>query len=430
MRFPAFPRPCTIGAVLLLCASLAVEGSAAAAAGPGGGAPLTVEERRVFRPVPQEILRRSGFETVAPRFERALDGVRTYRQATRLVSGSGTDLWQRAVDRAQGRGPKGGDLSRSDDRPLYWARLAMSSVLREWRPAFELSEERRGALLARLERASRGQDSIDLPPGRRIKRVVVTGFDPFQLDADIRRSNPSGTSALSLDGRTIRTASGPARVETAVFPVRWADFTHGTLERTLLPHLRKGPRRADVVVDVSEGQGGRFDVDRYNGAWRGGALDNDNVSRTGVVPIPRWSPTVRPQPQWTTTTLPYRDIVAARTGDFPVRDNTAVTEIPAGASEPVQRPDGPTPGSTARAGGAGNFLANEIAYRTTLLRDGLRLGIPAGNVHTPLLSFGPDDTDPATGRITDPFLVRERLAITRQTRAIIEVAAGSATSHP
>ncbi|MCM2576688.1 pyroglutamyl peptidase [Streptomyces meridianus] len=431
MTRPVRPRPRTLGAALLLCVPLVAGApTTAVAKARAGGASLTVEERRLFRPVPQEILRRSGFDSVGPEFAHALAEVRTYRQARHVVGRCGSALWRRAVDRAQGRGPKGGDLSRSDDRPLYWARLAMSSSLREWEPSFGLSQGGREALLDRLERTSRGEDSIDLPPGAGIKRVVVTGFDPFQLDADIRHSNPSGTSALLLDGRTISTPAGPARVETAVFPVRWADFTRGTVERTLLPHLENGPRRADAVVNVSQGSGTWFDVDRFFGAWRGGTPDNDNVSRTGTVPIPPWAPTVRPQPQWTTTTLPYEELVAARSRPFPVRDNTAVVEIPAGASEPVERPDGPTPGSRARAGGAGNYLANEIGYRSTLLRDALRLRIPGGHVHTPLLSFGRGNTDPATGRISDPFLVRERLAITRQVTGLVAIATSAEGPQP
>ena len=129
------------------------------------------------------------------------------------------------------------------------------------------------------------------------------------------------------------------------------------------------------------------------------------------------------QPQWTTTTLPYKDIVAANTGRFPVYDHTSVTEIPAGATEPVDRPDGPTPGSTARAGGGGDYLSNEIAYRATLLRDRLGLSIPGGHVHTPVLEFGPGNTDPATGSVTDPVFVRNRLDIVAQMRAIVGVAA-------
>ena len=90
--------------------------------------------------------------------------------------------------------------------------------------------------------------------------------------------------------------------------------------------------------------------------------------------------------------------MSAPTGRFTVKDNTAVVEIPAGESEPVERPDGPTEGSQAREGGGGDYLSNEIAYRATLLRDRLGLKIPGGHVHTPVLEFGPDNTDPATGR--------------------------------
>lgn len=383
----------------------------------------TVEERRLEQAAPQEILRRSGFDDVAPDFARALAGARSAATAQRVVTREARALWRRAVARAQGRGDAGGDLSRDDDRPLYWSRLGMTRALGEWRPSFPLSDARRARLLDSLERGSRGQDTLDLPAGKHIKRVVVTGFDPFQLDADVRRSNPSGAAALALDGTTIRTATGPARVETAVFPVRWADFADGTVERTLLPAFRPGPRRADAFVTVSQGRVGRFDVERTNGAWRGGYPDNAGVSRTGTVPIPAGVPTPRPQPQWTATTLPYERIVASDTGPAPAHDNTTVTEIPAGATTPVVRPDGPTPGSTARAGGGGDYLSNEIAYRATLLRDAVHLNVPGGHLHTPVLQFGPGNTDPATGRITDPDFVRDREAITAQVRSVLTVTA-------
>jgi hypothetical protein len=104
-----------------------------------------------------------------------------------------------------------------------------------------------------------------------------------------------------------------------------------------------------------------------------------------------------------------------------------VTEIPAGGTEPVTRPDGPTPGSTARAGGGGNYLSNEIAYRATLLRDrlGLRGSLPGGHVHTPVLQFGTGNTDPATGTVTDAQFVQNRLDIIAQVRSILTVAAGA-----
>ncbi|WP_420036332.1 pyroglutamyl peptidase [Streptomyces sp. cg28] len=403
-------RLTALGVALL--AGLAAPAPASAAA-PATG---TVEEARLDRAAPQEILRRSGFDEVRPRFVRALAEARTYRQAEGAVAREGARLWRRAVDRVQGRGPADGDLSRDDDRPLYWARLSMTRELRSWEPEFGLSEARRTALVDRLDRASRGQDDIAYPRGKHLKRVFVTGFDPFQLDIDVRRSNPSGAAALALDGTVVRTADGPARIEAVTFPVLWQDFADGTVERALAGVLPK----VDLFTTVSQGRVGRFDIERTNGAWRGGYPDNDNVSRTGTVPVT--DPAT--QPQWTSTTLPYAKIVAADTGAFPVYDHTSVTEIPAGGTDPVVRPDGPTAGSTARAGGGGDYLSNEIAYRATLLRDrlGLHDTLPGGHVHTPVLQFADTNTDPATGTVTDPEFVRNRVAITAQLRAIVTAA--------
>ncbi|WP_458243555.1 pyroglutamyl peptidase [Streptomyces sp. MAI_2237] len=395
---------------LALTAGLACPTTASAA----GTAPSpTVEEQRFDKAVPREILRRSGFDDVAPRLAGELGAAGSYAEARRIAVREGCALWRRAVDRVQGRGPAGGDLSRDDDRPLYWARLGMTRDVRTWEPEFGLSDRQRTQLLDVLERTSRGQTQVRYPDGRGLKRILVTGFDPFTLDRDIRISNPSGATALALDGTVVRTADGPARVETVVFPVRWQDFTEGTVERTLRPYLRK----VDLFTTVSQGRVGRFDVERTNGAWRGGFPDNDNVGRTETVPVS--DPATRPQ--WTTTTLPYRAIVAADTGRFPVYDHTEVTEIPAGGTTEVVRPDGPTQGSTARAGGGGNYLSNEIAYRATLLRDrlGLHDTLPGGHVHTPVLQFGSGNTT----EITDAEFVRNRLDIVAQVRAIITVAA-------
>ncbi|MFD4415458.1 pyroglutamyl peptidase [Streptomyces sp. NPDC058476] len=384
----------------------------------------TVEERRLDRTAPQEILRRSGFDTVAAEFARALGRADSYEQARHIVVQQGSRLWRRAVDRAQGRGPAGGDLSRDDDRPLYWARLGMTREVRQWEPDFGLSGPQRAQLLDALEENSRGQNAIRYPHTKGVKRILVTGFDPFTLDRDIRISNPSGATALALDGTTIQTADGPARVETAMFPVRWQDFGDGVVERTLRPYLP----HVDLFTTVSQGRVGRFDVERTNGAWRGGYPDNQNLSVTGTVPVTDPAS----QPQWTSTTLPYKAIVAADTGRFPVYDNTSVTEIPAGGTDPVVRPDGPTPGSTARAGGGGDYLSNEIAYRATLLRDrlGLHSTLPGGHVHTPVLQFGTGNTDPATGTVTDPEFVRNRLDIIAQVRAILAVAVDAPAPSP
>ncbi len=405
-------------ALLLVLAGPALPASASPADAARTPTATTVEEQRLDRAAPREILRRSGFDALAPRFARALRGSDGYAQAERTVTRHASALWRRAVDRAQGRGPATGDLSRGDDRPLYWARLALSRELHAWTPRFALTGEQRRALHTALETSSRGQDDIRFP-GHRVKRVLVTGFDPFTLDRDTRIGNPSGASALALDGTLVRTAEGPARIETVVFPVRWTDFAEGTVERVLarqLPHL-------DLFTTVSQGRQGRFDVERTNGAWRGGFPDNENAASTGTVPVADPAS----QPQWTTTTLPYRQLTEAETGRFPVYDNTEVTEIPAGGTQPVTRPDGPTPGSAARAGGGGDYLSNEIAYRATLLRDRLGLPkLPGGHLHTPVLQFGAENTNPQTGTVTDPDFERNRADIVSQVRELVRTAVGEA----
>ncbi|SDH51072.1 Pyrrolidone-carboxylate peptidase (N-terminal pyroglutamyl peptidase) [Actinokineospora alba] len=382
--------------------------------------PLTVEENRLSRPIPQDILRRSGFDRYATTFSAALCAVAGGPSADALVSATGKTLWTAAVARAQSPVPTDG-LSVTDDRPLYWARLRFTSLLRQWTPARGLDAREREALILTFDRASRGQDSLRLPTGGGMRRIVVSGFDPFILDADIRRSNPSGAAALALDGAIVRTPNGPARIETAIFPVLWRPFEQGTVEDTFLPHLREGRARADMFVTVSQGRPGRFDVEGYNGRWRGGFPDNDNISYTGVAPIPAHVPTVTPAPEFVRSTLPAAEMAAAPSGRFPVHINPSVTEIPAGATAPVFQPNGPTPGSVARAGSGGNYLSNEIAYRTTLLRDALGAPMPGGHLHTPVLVFGPGNTT----EISDPVFEQNRLDIIDQTRALVTAAAAT-----
>ena len=84
-------------------------------------------------------------------------------------------------------------------------------------------------------------------------------------------------------------------------------------------------------------------------------------------------------------------------------------------------PGGPTPGSVARAGGGGDYLSNEIAYRTTLLRDALAADVACGHVHTPVLRFAEGNTT----ELTDPVFVQNRADIITQVRAILTVAAGT-----
>ncbi|MGY0539734.1 hypothetical protein ACW14X_19630 [Nocardioides sp. YJ-D4] len=347
-----------------------------------------VEHTRLTDPTVSDILARSGFDDVAGAVRTVVCEAGSSRAATAAARLAGQALWQRAVDRVQGRGDAGGDLPRSDDRPLYWARLAAELEIARVAPAYRTwSEDARDKVLAAFDRSSRGIESTGFARGEsgRSRQVLASGFDPFTLDRNIRQSNASGATALAMDGRVVQTAKGPVEIQTVVFPVLWGPFAQGSVERAFLPHLVPGKRDVDTAITISQGRAGRFDLEVWNGAHRGTFPDNDRVSVNETIPIPEDVPHADPQPQWTRTTLPVEAMKAAVPGTFPVNINRIITEIPAGSTAPVTRED-PTPGSTAVAGGGGDYLSNESAYRTTALRDALQADTKQGHIHVPVLN--------------------------------------------
>lgn len=319
----------------------------------------TPEEARADLPEPRRLLARSGFAAAEPLFTADLRDAQDLDQAREVVAAHGSRLWTEATRTG---------VDELDDRPLYWARLVLASRLRTWRPSFPLDVDRRAELMRLLEVESRGITDLDFPPGERWVRVVVTGFDPFQLDEDPACSNPSGVAALDLNGWTFPVGRRTAVVRAAIFPVRWGDFDEGLVEQALADQHG----RAEAVLTLSRGRSGRFDLEVWNGARRGGGADNLGVRRSGPIPVPEG-------PEWTCTSLPTGEMAEAAPGPFPVVVNTHVTE---GGPE-VERPEGPTAGSVAVRGGGGDYLSNEIAYRNTLLRDRSGHDLPAGHVHLP-----------------------------------------------
>lgn len=391
--------------------------SAASECGTVASPETRVEHTRLTDPAVTDILTRSGFDDVAGAVRTAVCEAGSGKAATAAARLAGQVLWQRAVDRVQGRGDAGGDLPRSDDRPLYWARLAGEQEIARVAPAYRTwSEDARRKVAQAFDQASRGIDTTRFSGGEhsRQRQVLASGFDPFTLDRNIRQSNPSGATALALDGRTVQTTEGPVEIQSVVFPVLWGPFEKGIVERAFLPHLVPGKRDVDTAVTISQGRAGRFDLEVWNGAHRGTFPDNDRVSVDETIPIPEDLPQTDPQPQWTRTTLPVEAMKAAVPGTFPVNINRVVTEIPAGSTEPVTRED-PTPGSTAVAGGGGDYLSNESAYRTTALRDALEADTKQGHIHVPVLN-GDANGEP---------LADMRADIVAQTLALVVAAATS-----
>jgi hypothetical protein len=431
MRMPA-----PLFAVAILTALIAVPGTAAATPDTGrcydGTAPVTYEETRIETPaepggvrVPYHLVEAGGFAPFVDGLAAALCQARSVDAARAVLERHGARLWRAAVERAQGTRTMG-TIDAYDDRPVYWARLTGTRDLRRWRPAFAVSDTQRAALVKAYEYASRGISSTDRPAPAGVTRVLVSGFDPFQLNGEIRRSNPSGAAALQLDGRQFEVGGRTVRVESVVFPVTWSAFDAGYVEDAFGPRLTAGsPARADLIMTISQGRRGAMDVEQWAGAWRGGYPDNNDTGTPEPVPsAPGW-PRPDPQPEFIETTLPYRQMIAAGTAPFPVRLNPGVCEW-AGGGRPdpaavTCTDDGPTPGSQADSGGGGNYLSNESMYRSNRLRGALGAhDVPGGHLHISALTY---PTDPTV--VLDAAFAADRAQTVDQTVALVR-AAGAA----
>jgi pyrrolidone-carboxylate peptidase len=306
----------------------------------------TVEEQRAEQPVPAAIVEHSKLRA----FEEQVD-------ATTDPDALGRQLWQAAKAAGQ------------DDRPLYWTRLRVAARLRE-----------QGLDPEAFELASRGMAGGPAEGGDGAADILVTGFDPYRLDVDVRRGNPSGAIALALDGHKV----AGRRIRTMIFPVRYADFDAGLVERILggyAPH-------AKWIVTVSEGRPDQFDLELWNGRRRSADRpDNAGVLGGGRPDDPVVPPGMPDGPEFIKATLPFA-AMGGTNGAYLVQVNRVLTQLEAGLPHEGFEPG---PEAVAVAGGGGGYLSNEIGYRNTRLLAELGGGTLGGHVHTPTLPVPPDD---------------------------------------
>jgi hypothetical protein len=389
---------------------------------------LTVEEQRLGLPLvdggvraSRRFVRAAGFGGVLSDFYDDLCQAQSLPDAERVVTDHGQGLWDTAVARAQGELDTGW-IDPYDDRPLYWTRLHMTRALRTWETPFELTGIQRNALVRMLDYASRGIDSIDWAETHRgARRVMISGFDTYSLDDSLRNSNPSGATALQLDGRTLQTDAGPVVVEAVVFPVNWTDFDQGIVEDAFGQVLVTGEDRADLIMTISQTGRGRMDIEQWAANNRGGFPDNNRNMLFGPISRPSHWPQPFDSPQWIETTLPYEAMIDAGTGPWPVALNDGICEWPAGtfpAPSKVRCQDDPSEGSTAASGPGGSYLSNESMYRSNRLRIGLQAwDVPGGHLHISALEY-PENPD----RLASSAFVEDRKAVVDQTVALVRSA--------
>ncbi|MGH3341330.1 MAG: pyroglutamyl peptidase, partial [Carbonactinosporaceae bacterium] len=343
-------------------------------------------------------------------------------------------LWRTAVERAQGQRPGMGWIDRYDDRPLYWAHLSATTALRQWDPGFPVPADDRTALVRGFRYHARGLTGTAFPrasaDSAAVTRVLVSGFDPFRLEDEPRRSNPSGAAALQLDGRRFVTDQGVIVVQAVMLPVTWSGFEDGIVEDAFGPHLRTGgTQRADLVMTISQGGRGVMDIEQWAGRWRGGSPDNNLEGEPEVITENERWPMPAPPPEFIETTLPHQQMIDAGTGPWPVEFDRTLCEWPPGTFPDPDavacHDNGPTPGSRARSGSGGSFLSNESMYRSNRVRLGLgAVDVPGGHLHISELVY-PDD--PAV--LIDEAFRSDRQATVDQTAALVRAAARAAQAR-
>jgi pyrrolidone-carboxylate peptidase len=288
-------------------------------------------------------------------------------------------LWERATEGVP-----------TDDRGLYWARLA---ALQHLTPSSNAPQDMALHQNCRtsFEAASRGRAELSWKEGH--YRLLVSGFDPFLLDRNIEQSNPSGLAALRLDDQVLESSVGTLiHVRAVIFPVRFGDFDQGTLESLLGPLIEDD--RIDAFVSISMGRDA-FDLERFPGRRRSASSpDNLNLLSGGSekAPIvPELGGVELEGPEFLEFSLPV-ERMQSRVGRWPVRDNHEITTLERGtlnAESLAALAD-----QVAVRGSGGGYLSNEIAYRAlNVMRQAGRV-IPMGHIHTPrMTTFDPTFLD-------------------------------------
>ncbi|MGL4612710.1 MAG: hypothetical protein ACRCVV_02150, partial [Shewanella sp.] len=279
------------------------------------------------------------------------------RDATQLAARQGHRLWQQAVRDVQS--------GHFDDRALYWARLSMLNSLKSHNPNFNMADWQQQILSSAVEKASRGFSDIQYDDDVQIK-IFLTGFDPFFLDKDISQSNPSGLTALALDGFRFDINGKKAQIETAMIPVRFEDFDQGIIESLLSPIYRDP--KTQLVFTVSMGRSD-FDLERFPGRNRSAAApDNQNLytgaSKTAPI-IPKLNGKDIIGPEFVEFSLPVA-AMQLKDGQWKVNDNHTVTTLGRGEFKPNALSE--LQHETSVEGSGGGYLSNEISYRAILLQ--------------------------------------------------------------
>jgi len=320
-------------------------------------------------------------------------------------------LWILAVEQSQN-----GNL---DDRPLYWARNKMQATLKR-HPIFKndidldrsvvKKDTKLDKIIILFEELSRNYTGIDfsqekpypkkvakaekqlqdaknlpettpeeittkenaikeaeenLKKAQKVYKILITGFDPFQLDykfygnKGVQTFNPSGIIALVMQNNN-ELLRNNIYVQTCIFPVRYEDFDRQVVENVVKNNINK----LDLLITTSlNGSNPRFDIEKYAIEYRGGFHDNMCIGDFGDPDYDKSRFLANKSSELTVTTLPKEKIFGSSYNIKVSGQNIIYYDTYKSKTE----------------GSGGNYLSNEVMYRATKVRGSL--DIPVGHFH-------------------------------------------------
>jgi len=228
--------------------------------------------------------------TLVAAFVTAVDGVADDSSAPAAIEIHINNFGAKILERARRICSHNG-FSYADDRILYWARIKMMVKMKS-HPYLCKVPAKRNDLVKVFETVSRGYEGVKFtaaPSGH--KKVLITGFDPFQLSFNTMRSNPSGAAALALHDQNHTLNGVSIHIQSAILPNRYSSFdenvspaggvVESVFERFINPAI--AGEKPDVIVTVSQGGILEFWLDRFASRARGGVADNLNDTH---IPFP------------------------------------------------------------------------------------------------------------------------------------------------
>lgn len=199
-------------------------------------------------------------------------------------------------------------------------------------------------------------------------------------------------------------------------PTRWLGYASKPWKREMSPQFTQASLPFQWMIDAKTGADVVNPETGQKGGW--GVARNDSYSMTactkaaadvqGAYDAARLAMEKASQ-AWVDAGYPYPSPLF----DQYVAASNALSSTPSPAATEI---------NCAQDGGGGTYLSNASAYRNTLMRDLFGLSIPAGHIHTPVMTqFGSG----SNSLITDATFEARRNAIVAQTRNLVVAAATS-----